>query len=67
MKNKKTLIIQEVMKHYRVPFYQRLYKLVKESGYDLQVSYSSPQEKDLKKNDNADLPIEYSKKINLVS
>lgn len=55
----KVVIIQEVMKHYRVSFYQALYENLRTNGIELEVIYSDPSVKHSSKKDNVDLPVNY--------
>lgn len=54
--NTQVLIIQEVMKHYRVPFYEKLHTLLSNESIQLRVAYSPPYGSHLQKADNSDLP-----------
>lgn len=52
---KKVLIIQAVMKQYRVPFFEKLFTVLKEKGIDLIVAYSDPNSLQEMKGDNVEL------------
>lgn len=66
-KTKKILIVQEVMKQYRLPFYYALYEKLQKDNTQLLVCYSEPKRENKQKADNADLPIAYGKTVRLNS
>ncbi len=49
------LIIQAMMKQYRVPFFEKLYHSLRREGISLKVAYGSPPAGELKKGDNVAL------------
>jgi glycosyltransferase involved in cell wall biosynthesis len=59
----KVLIIQTAVKHYRVPFFTRLYSMLREDGIELVAAYSPPNRKHALRNDSADLPVEFGHKV----
>lgn len=59
----KVVIIQEMIKQYREPFYHELYSLLKKDDICLQIIYSEPKLNDKLKSDNVILPDEYSKSV----
>jgi len=61
-RDKTVLIIQEQMKHYRVPFFTRLHDALRDDGISLRVAYSDLAERD-GKNDEAALPPELGLKV----
>jgi glycosyltransferase involved in cell wall biosynthesis len=60
---KKVLIIEEQVKRYRKPFYQRLYAALCEQDVQLKVAFSAPLPAEARKNDNCELPREYGLKV----
>jgi glycosyltransferase involved in cell wall biosynthesis len=61
---KKVLIIQKAIKHYRLPFYEKLYEILLEKNINLLVAYSELNVKEIKsKKDNSVLPEKYSIKV----
>jgi L-malate glycosyltransferase len=63
LKIKTVLIIEEQMKQYRVPFYEKLYLALRQQGWILRVAYSDPQPSELPKRDNEELPAKYGFKV----
>jgi glycosyltransferase involved in cell wall biosynthesis len=61
---RRVLILEEQMKQYRVPFYERLRESLREEGIQLKVAYSDPSPGELEKMDNCDLPESYGIKVN---
>jgi L-malate glycosyltransferase len=59
----RVLIIEEQVKHYRVPFYEGLYAALRSDGIQLQVAYSEPRASERAKQDQSSLPEEYGIKI----
>lgn len=59
----RVLIIQSQVKQYRVPFFQELHRLLKEDGIELRVVYSAPNVVESLRNDNQDLPPDFSRKV----
>jgi glycosyltransferase involved in cell wall biosynthesis len=59
----RVLIIQPQMKRYRVPFFQKLHRALEQDGIELRVAYSAPNAVDRRRNDSADLPPEYGRKV----
>lgn len=53
---KRVLIVQWLIKQYRVPFYTRLRERLWDEGVDLTVAYSPPPPEEERKGDNAELP-----------
>jgi glycosyltransferase involved in cell wall biosynthesis len=60
---KSVLIIEAQMKQYRLPFYDRLYKRLRDEGMRLTVAYSEPAGEELGMRDNCRLPFEYGLKV----
>jgi len=60
---RRVCIIQSVVKHYRLPFFDRLYVRLKEQGVSLQVLYSDPSAVEARRRDAVDLPPEYGRKV----
>jgi glycosyltransferase involved in cell wall biosynthesis len=60
---KKILIVEEQIKRYRRPFYERLNTALCKEGMQLRVVYSAPLPSEIQKHDNCDLPREYSVKV----
>jgi len=60
---KKILIVEEQIKRYRRPFYDRLHKALCEEGIQLRVVYSAPERSEMQKHDNCELPREYGVKV----
>ena len=52
----RVLIVQSVMKHYRVPFFTALHAALQRDGIDLTVAYSDPNRTHSSRGDNAELP-----------
>lgn len=57
----KVVIVQEVVKQYRVAFFDALHHQCERSGIELEVIYSPPSKENETKSDNATLPSEYGK------
>jgi glycosyltransferase involved in cell wall biosynthesis len=57
------LIIQAVMKHFRVPFFSRLHTALQRHGIDLVVAYSPPNRSHALRGDAADLPVAFGRKV----
>lgn len=53
---KRVLIVQTMMKQYRVPFFERLQNQLASKGMLLKVAYGDPPPLEQKKGDNIDLP-----------
>jgi glycosyltransferase involved in cell wall biosynthesis len=53
------LIIQTLIKKYRVPFFERLHSALLSDGIRLTVAYGDPPRKELYKRDNVSLPAEF--------
>ena len=60
---KRVLIIEEQIKRYRRPFYQRLHNELCHAGVQLRVVYSSPAPCETLKQDNCELPREFGVRI----
>jgi L-malate glycosyltransferase len=60
---RKALIIQETIKHYRVPFYERLRTRLSAHGVQLLVAYSDPTAREASKGDNVELPKSFGLKV----
>lgn len=60
---RRVLIIQAQIKHYRVPFFTKLYEELQCNDIELHVAYSTPPPSELKKNDNSDLPGIFSTRV----
>lgn len=52
----KVIIIQQVMKHYRLPFFTQLHEALSKQGIDLTIAYSDPNEAHAARKDGAELP-----------
>jgi len=63
LRERRVCIIQAVAKHYRLPFFDRLYRRLKEQGVTLQVIYSNPNAVEALRRDSVDLPLEYGRKV----
>jgi len=63
MARAKVLIIQAQIKHYRVPFFTRLYEALRHSHISLTVAYSDPNEVEASRKDNAELPAEFGQRV----
>lgn len=59
---KKVLIIEAQIKQYRKPFYERLHSALCKEGVQLKIVYSAPAPSEAQKNDNCELPREFSVK-----
>lgn len=60
---KKVLIIEEQVKRYREPFYNRLHAALAHEGLKLRVAYSASSPSEAQKGDNCDLPRDYGVKV----
>jgi L-malate glycosyltransferase len=58
----RVLIVQAEMKHYRVPFFTKLYEALRQDGIELAVAYSAQNRKQAKRGDSAELPPEIGRK-----
>ena len=59
----RVLIIQAEMKHYRVPFFTDLHEALREDGIELTVAYSGQNSKEAVRQDSAELPAEFGRKV----
>jgi glycosyltransferase involved in cell wall biosynthesis len=59
----RVLIIQSNMKHYRVPFFTGLHAALQADGIDLVVAYSAPNRMHAARQDEADLPGTFGRKV----
>jgi len=59
----KVCIVQSVIKHYRVPFFDALHEKLKADGIELQVLYSEPTPTDSLRGDNVDPQGPYATKV----
>lgn len=59
----KVIIIQSVMKHYRLPFFVQLHDALAASGIQLKVAYSDPNEEHAARKDSAELPQGWGVKV----
>ena len=57
------LIIQMLVKHYRVPFFEQLHRALLGDRIRLQVAYSKPPDRESLKGDNASLPPEIGMEV----
>ena len=57
------LIIQALMKQFRVPFFSRLHAALQRDGIDLVVAYSPPNHSHTLRGDAAELPAEFGRKV----
>lgn len=60
---KTVLIIEEQIKRYREPFYNRLHAALAREAVQLRVAYSAPYASEAQKHDNCDLPSTYAVKV----
>ena len=60
---KRVLIVQAMMKQYRVPFFDGLYKALQQEGIELRVVYGNPPASEEKKQDNVELGEPCGRKI----
>lgn len=60
---KRVLIIQAKIKHYRVPFFEKLHEALEHDGIRLRVGYSNPPPAEKARRDTFDLPAEYGVKV----
>jgi glycosyltransferase involved in cell wall biosynthesis len=63
MNLKRVLIIEAQIKHYRVPFYERLFASLYRDGIQLRVAYSDPSPDEAAKRDTCNLPPQYGLKV----
>ncbi|MFY9805032.1 MAG: glycosyltransferase family 4 protein [Candidatus Acidiferrales bacterium] len=59
----RVLIIQAEMKYYRVPFFTGLHAALRQDGIDLVVAYSKQNSKQAIREDGAELPPEFGRKL----
>ena len=59
----RVLIVQSVMKHYRVPFFTGLHAALQRDGIDLTVAYSDPNRIHSSRGDNAELPETFGRRV----
>jgi glycosyltransferase involved in cell wall biosynthesis len=59
----RVLIIQALMKQFRVPFFSQLHAALRRDGIDLRVAYSAPNRTHALRQDNVDLPAESGHKV----
>jgi glycosyltransferase involved in cell wall biosynthesis len=59
----RVLIIQAQMKHYRIPLFTRLFKILRRDGIELRVAYSAPHGLHGVVRDDGDLPSEFGRKV----
>jgi L-malate glycosyltransferase len=59
----RVLIIQAVMKQYRVPFFTKLHTALRQDGVELTVAYSNQNSKEALRQDDDDLPAEFGRKL----
>ena len=59
----RVLIIQAVMKQFRVPFFSKLHAVLRRDGIDLRVAYSAPNRAHALRQDNVELPAEFGHKV----
>lgn len=59
----KVIIIQQVMKQYRLPFFLRLHDTLAMRGIDLTVAYSEPSKAHAARKDNVELPAHVGLKV----
>lgn len=60
----RVLIIQAVMKQYRVPFFTKLHTALHQDGIELTVAYSSQNGREALRQDDGELPDEFGCKVN---
>jgi L-malate glycosyltransferase len=60
---KNVLIIEEQIKRYRKPFYERLHRALAQENVQLKVVYSAPSPAEVRKNDNCELPRAYGLRV----
>ena len=60
---KRVLIVQTMMKQYRVPFFDNLHQALEEEGIELRVAYGNPPASEKKKQDNVELGEPCGRKI----
>lgn len=53
---REVVFVTRILKHYRVPFHQSVYYILKESGISYRLLYSSPPSREAKKNDLGNIP-----------
>lgn len=59
----RVLIIQAEMKHYRVPLFTKLHAALRQDGVELAVAYSAQNQKQATRQDGAELPSEFGRKV----
>jgi L-malate glycosyltransferase len=59
----RVLIIQAVMKQYRVPFFTKLHAALRQDGIELTVAYSGQNSREALRQDDDDLPAEFGRKV----
>jgi glycosyltransferase involved in cell wall biosynthesis len=60
----RVLMIQAQMKHYRIPFFTRLFETLRRDGIDLRVAYSPPHGvHGMVRDDGGDLPSEFGRRV----
>lgn len=59
----RVLIIQAVMKRYRVPFFTNLQSALRQDGIELVVAYSDPNTEHAARGDSAELPEDFGRKV----
>jgi glycosyltransferase involved in cell wall biosynthesis len=59
----KVIIIQSVMKHYRLPFFVQLHDSLARQGIELKVAYSDPNADHASRKDGAELPDDWGVKV----
>jgi glycosyltransferase involved in cell wall biosynthesis len=59
----RVLIIQALMKQFRVPFFSKLHAALRRDGIDLRVAYSAPNRAHALRQDNVDLSAEFGHKV----
>jgi len=57
------IIIQQVMKHYRLPFFRLLHDSLSRQGIELKVAYSDPNSAHASRKDGAELPESWGVKV----
>src|SRR5450755_1208836 len=60
----RVLFIQEQLKLYRVPLFQKLDVLLRAQGVKLRVAYSPPCDEERTRGDNAELAVDLGLKVN---
>jgi L-malate glycosyltransferase len=59
----RVLFVTSHVKHYRLPFFDLLYKSLQAEGVELRVIYCDPNSAHAARKDNVDLPSTYAKRI----